>query len=187
MTESGIGLFPGLYPCVWVFNGFGVCPGRADWCDQLEVTQLNQREHLSWSNSEPVPVSMRPCNLFSAAILLLCNMIHDTTLSISADNGTLQHQAFSVNACIQQNSSKSTYLGSCYLEIVNSCSLSWRETSSEVAGIVSSINFLTSYQSCVKTLPSFHLRFFCIIINIYSITLYYCIIYYVDMYRPYIK
>ena len=56
--------------CVCV-NGFGVCSGRADWCDRLEVARLNRREHLSsWSNSEPVPVSTRPCNFFPLHLLV---------------------------------------------------------------------------------------------------------------------
>ena len=49
-TESGVEVGFLVYTpacvCVSVYNGFGVCPGRADWCEQLEVARLNQREHL---------------------------------------------------------------------------------------------------------------------------------------------
>ena len=60
-TESGVvvGFLAHIPVCVYVcvcvcvcvsVNGFGVCPGRADWCDRFEVARLNRSEHLSWSN-----------------------------------------------------------------------------------------------------------------------------------------
>ena len=49
-TESGVEVcflaYTPVFVCV-IVNGFGVCPGRVDWWDQLEVARLNRREHLS--------------------------------------------------------------------------------------------------------------------------------------------